>query len=77
MPPMYYAYAFFPVYFWRDVVIRHDTLVKALKAGLRSDGGIFSILMLAIGMLLGLETLVSNNVIAIHLTHTNLLLTGF
>jgi hypothetical protein len=55
---MYYAYAFFPVYFWRDVVIRHDTLVKALKAGLRSDGGIFSILMLVIGMLLGLETLV-------------------
>lgn len=59
MPLMYYAYAFFPVYFWRDVLIRHETLFKALKAGLRSEGGIFTLFMLGIGMLLGLETLVS------------------
>ncbi|KAJ2957288.1 hypothetical protein NQZ79_g6967 [Umbelopsis isabellina] len=58
MPLMYYAYAFFPVYFWRDVLIRHETLFKALKAGLRSEGGIFTLFMLGIGMLLGLETLV-------------------
>lgn len=59
MPAMYYAYAFFPVYFWRDILLRRETLIKALQQGLRSSGGTLSIAMMAVGILAGLEALVS------------------
>ncbi|KAI8581187.1 hypothetical protein K450DRAFT_233511 [Umbelopsis ramanniana AG] len=58
MPPMYYAYAFFPVYFWRDVLLRRDILIKALQGGLQSSGGTVSVLLLVASILAGLETLV-------------------
>jgi Phosphatidylinositolglycan class N (PIG-N) len=57
---MYYAYAFFPVYFWRDVLLRRDTLIKALQGGLQSNGGTVSIVLLVASILAGLEALVSN-----------------
>jgi hypothetical protein len=59
MPPMYYAYAFFPVYFWRDVLIRRDILIKALQSGLQSSGGTGSVVFLVVSVLIGLEALVS------------------
>jgi phosphatidylinositol glycan class N len=59
MPAMYYAYAFFPVYFWRDILLRRETLIKALQQRLRSRGGTLSVVIMAVGILAGLETLVS------------------
>lgn len=59
MPPMYYAYAFFPVYFWRDVLLRRDVLIRALQGGLRSNGGTGNIVLMVISILAGLEALVS------------------
>jgi hypothetical protein len=56
---MYYAYAFFPVYFWRDVLLRRDVLIKALQGGLRSNGGTGSIVLMVVSILAGLEALVS------------------
>jgi len=58
MPAMYYAYAFFPVYFWRDILLRRETLIKAAQQGLGSSDGPLSIVLLVIGILAGLETLV-------------------
>lgn len=58
---MYYAYAFFPVYFWRDILLRRETLIKAAQQGLGSSDGPLSIVLLVIGILAGLETLVSND----------------
>ena len=56
---MYYAYAFFPVYFWRDVLLRRDVLIMALQGGLRSNGGTVSIVLMVVSILAGLEALVS------------------
>lgn len=61
-PLMYYAYAFFPVYFWEEVLARKESLVKgrqALLGHVQSSQGILSLVSSFIAYVTIIECLVS------------------
>lgn len=56
MPAMYYAYVFFPVYFWNQVVRNKQSLVAGFQLAASHGAGKFAFWLLAI--IIVLEALV-------------------
>ncbi|KAG1463615.1 hypothetical protein G6F56_005244 [Rhizopus delemar] len=56
MPSMYYAYTFFPVFFWNQILRNYRTLIGILRLCIQK--GIFKSLMTAMVVILFLEALV-------------------
>lgn len=57
MPVMYYAYIFFPIFFWNQILRNYRTLIDALRLYMRN--GIIKSSMTTVAFLLFLEALVS------------------
>ncbi|KAG0795482.1 hypothetical protein G6F62_000083 [Rhizopus arrhizus] len=56
MPAMYYAYIFFPIFFWNQILRNYRTLIDALRLYMRN--GIIKSSMTTVAFLLFLEALV-------------------
>jgi GPI ethanolamine phosphate transferase 1 len=60
-PVMYYAYAFFPVFFWEEVFARRESLVegrKVLLGHVKSGGGLLSLMLSITAYVAVIESLV-------------------
>ncbi|KAF8416965.1 Phosphatidylinositolglycan class N-domain-containing protein [Tirmania nivea] len=54
----YYLYAFFPVYFWQEVFVRKDALIKVLRARINTPAAYANLAIKSFGYLAALEAIV-------------------
>lgn len=59
MPNMYYAYVFFPIYFWNQILRNYSTLAEGLYLSLKN--GFVRFISVLIVALLFLEALVRDS----------------